>query len=66
MIGDEGRDLRTRIEVLGREVYGDDLDTFLTTPRRSLGWQTPAALVERGEYERVLDILIRAATGDFG
>lgn len=58
-------DTRARIEGLGREVYGDDFEAFLQTPRRSLGWETPASLLERGDGRRVLEILMRAANGDF-
>lgn len=62
----EDRDLLARIEALGREVYGDDFETFLATRRRSLDWETPAGLLERGENERVMEILVRALNGDFG
>lgn len=62
----EERDLRSRIDLLGREVYGDDFEKFLVTPRRWLGWETPGALLERREDERVLQVLVRAANGDFG
>jgi hypothetical protein len=64
-VGEEG-DLRARIDLLGREIYGEDFEKFLLTPRRSLDWKTPAVLLERGENERVMQILIRAANGDFG
>jgi Protein of unknown function (DUF2384) len=66
MTRDEERDILARIEMLGREVYGDDLEAFLATPRRSLDWETPAALLERGDAERVLEVLVRAADGNFG
>ena len=62
----EDRDLRARIESLGREVYGDDFEKFLETPRLSLDWETPAALLERGDDERVMEILVRVADGNFG
>ena len=45
----EGRDLRARIDRLGREVYGVDFEKFLETPRGSLNWETPAALLDRGD-----------------
>jgi hypothetical protein len=61
----EEGDMHARIELLGREVYGEDFAKFLATPRRSLDWETPAALLERGENERVMQILISAANGDF-
>jgi ABC-type phosphate transport system auxiliary subunit len=66
MTGAEEPDMRARIETLGREVYGDDFEKFLETRRRSLDWEAPAALLERGENERVMQILMRAANGDFG
>jgi hypothetical protein len=59
-------DLRARIEMLGREVYGDDFETFLLTPRRSLGNETPAALMERGDLEPVRQVLVKALEGNFG
>jgi hypothetical protein len=59
-------DLRKRLHALGREVYGADYETFLNTPRRSLGGETPAALLERGEDQRVLEVLVRALEGSFG
>jgi hypothetical protein len=66
MIDGEEPDLVARIRSLGREVYGEDLETFLATPRSSLDWETPAALIERGDGQRVLHLLMRAADGDFG
>lgn len=60
------QDRRARIETLGREVYGDEFDTFLRTPRRSLDWETPAAMIERGDVEPVIDILTNALHGNFG
>lgn len=59
-------DLRSRIETLGREVHDEDFERFLETPRRSLAWMTPAALIEQGDLEPVLAVLIRAVEGDFG
>ena len=61
----DAQDLRARIETLGREVYGDDFEKFLATPRRSLEWESPRALIDRGEFERVLRVLERYADGDF-
>jgi hypothetical protein len=34
--------------------------------RLSLDWETPAALLERGDDERVMEILVRVADGNFG
>jgi len=65
-MGAEDECLRSRIDLLGREVYGDDYEKFLETPRRSLNGDTPAAQLERGDDERVMQILVRALNGDFG
>lgn len=59
-------DLRARIDSIGREVYGDDFEKFLETPRLSPDWETPTALLERGDDERVMEILVRVADGNFG
>lgn len=59
-------DLRDQIAALGREVYGDDFGRFLNTPRRSLSWETPAALIKRGDLAPVMAVLIRAVEGNFG
>jgi hypothetical protein len=58
-------DIRKQIETLGREVYGDDFEKFLATPRRSLDWATPATLIERDERQPVLAVLTRMADGNF-
>lgn len=50
---------------LGREAYGDGFETFLQTPRCSLGWETPAGLIERGDYEPVIAVLVKTVEGDF-
>jgi hypothetical protein len=54
------------IDALGREVYGDSFEQFLATPRRSLAWETPAALLRRGDCAPVLEILLDAYEGNFG
>jgi hypothetical protein len=54
-----------QIETLGHEVYGEDFDRFLATPRGSLHWETPAALMERGDYQPVLAVLIKMLDGTF-
>jgi hypothetical protein len=59
-------DLRDQIATLGRQVYGDDFGRFLDTPRRSLSWETPAALIERGDLAPVVAVLIKVVEGDFG
>jgi hypothetical protein len=61
----EDDDLRALIETLGREVYGADFERFLATPRRTLGWDTPAARVERGDLQAVVEILLNAVEGHF-
>ena len=58
-------DLRLRLEALGREVYGQDYETFLVTPRRPLHGETPEILIERGDLEPVRQVLIQALEGDF-
>ena len=62
----EEPDIRARVDMLGREVFGDDFEAFLATPRRALRWETPLALLERGDAQRVLDLLLQAADGNFG
>lgn len=62
----EPPDLRSLIQTLGREVSGHDFEKFTATPRRSLDGDTPAALIERGDLEPVMDVLIRTREGDFG
>lgn len=59
-------DPRAEIQALAREVYGDDVGSFLTTPRTSLGGEAPAALIQRGDLEPVRQVLITALLGDFG
>jgi hypothetical protein len=62
----QASDRRARIFSLGLQVYGDDFGAFLETPRRSLDDETPAELMKRGDDERVLQVLVRAAGGNFG
>ncbi len=59
-------DARAQIESLAREFYGDGYDSFLATPRRSLGGETPADLIERGDLEPVGQVLVNALEGHFG
>ena len=51
------RDPREQIKTLGREAHGDDFEKFLDTHRRSLQWDMPAKLMQRGEYRRVIALL---------
>ena len=63
---DESRERRLEhLVALGREAYGDGFETFLQTRRRSLGWETPADLIERGDYEPVIAVLAKSLEGDF-
>ncbi len=50
---------------LGREVYGDELDRFMSTPRRSLGQRTPIETLMRGEVDLVLGVLAQALEGQW-
>ena len=59
------RDPREEIEALGREVFGDDFEEFLVTPRRSLGSETPAVLLLREDYQDVLALLRQMVIGYF-
>jgi hypothetical protein len=63
--GAADRDPLEEIETLGREVYGDDFEKFLATPRRSLDGDTPATLMARGDYARVIDLLGNMVNGHF-
>jgi hypothetical protein len=66
MTDSDQSDRRPEIESLAREVYGEEYDSFLVTPRVSLGGETPAALIERGDLEPVRQVLIKVLEGDFG
>ena len=46
-------------------MFGDRFEAFLQTPRRSLGWATPAALIERGDYAPVIAVLVKVAEGTY-
>lgn len=58
-------DQLAELAALGREVYGDDLPRFMTTPRRSLDRRTPAAAVMRGDLQEVMGILAQAYEGQW-
>ena len=66
MNGNDDTDALALLEALGREVYGEGFEDFLTTPRRSLGGETPATLIARGELLPVMDVLVTALEGDYG
>jgi hypothetical protein len=65
MADEADRGDRDQIEALGSEVFGDRFEALLQTPRRSLGWETPAALIERGDYAPVLAVLVKLADGNY-
>ena len=53
------------IAALGREVYGDELQRFMSTPRRRLGRRSPTSALMRGELREVLSALAQAAEGQW-
>jgi uncharacterized protein (DUF2384 family) len=62
---DTQRRMATVFEIaeLAREVYGDDVAAFMSTPRRSLGMQTPREALMRGDLDGVRQLLINALEG---
>jgi uncharacterized protein (DUF2384 family) len=62
---DTQRRVATVFEIaeLAREVYGDDVAAFMSTPRRSLGMQTPREALMRGDLDGVRQLLINALEG---
>lgn len=64
---DTGRRVALLSEILrlAREVYGNDVLLFLSTPRRSLGQRTPKEALVRGDLEAVRLVLIRSLEGDW-
>lgn len=55
----------TELEQLARDVYGEDLEAFMSTPRSRLGGRTPREAIEAGEIDAVRDILLRALDGSW-
>lgn len=51
---------------LAREVYGDDVVRFMSTPRRALGMRTPAEALAAGDVEAVRAVLVTALDGFVG
>ena len=51
------------ILALAVEVYGEDVATFMTTPRRSLGLRTPREAMVRGDLEQVRQVLVDGLEG---
>lgn len=60
-----GEPLDQEVARLAVEVYGDGLEAFMTTPRRSLGMRTPAEAIAAGEFDGVRNILINTLEGHF-
>lgn len=55
--------LVAEIATLADEAYGDDVATFMATPRRSLAMRTPREAVTRGDLEAVREVLIDTLDG---
>jgi transcriptional regulator with XRE-family HTH domain len=55
--------LLAEIAQLAGEVYGEGIDTFMRTPRRSLAMRSPKEALVRGDLEAVREILIRSLEG---
>lgn len=53
------------ISRLTTEVYGPDVESFMRTPRRSLGMRTPKEALVRGDLEAVRQVLIGSLEGDW-
>ena len=62
---DTQRRLATVSEIadLAREVYGENVPSFMTTPRRSLGMRTPREALAHGDLDAVRQVLINALEG---
>lgn len=53
----------SEIAALAREVYGEAITTFMSTPRRALEMRTPREAMVHGDLEAVRQILINALEG---
>lgn len=51
------------IATLADEVYGPDVEQFMSTPRRSLRMQTPREAMIHGDLESVRQVLVNAQEG---
>lgn len=51
------------ILALAGEVYGDGVDAFMATPRRSLAMRTPREAMVRGDLEEVRHLLVDSLEG---
>lgn len=56
---------KAEVARLATEVYGEDAETFMSTPRASIGMRSPAAAIADGDVDQVLDLLIRSLLGDW-
>ena len=59
------RRLAVTVEILSLagEVYGDDVEAFMATPRRSLAMRTPREAMVRGDLEAVRQLLVNSLEG---
>jgi len=62
----ERRDEREEVIRLAREVYGEGVARYMSTPRRSLGMRTPAEAIADGDVAAVRAVLIAALDGFVG
>jgi uncharacterized protein (DUF2384 family) len=64
---DVSRRLAATSEILSlaAEVYGDDVASFMSTPRHSLRMRTPREAMIHGDLEAVHQILVNALEGDW-
>jgi transcriptional regulator with XRE-family HTH domain len=53
----------TEIVALAEEIYGADLGSFLSTPRRSLVMRTPRQAMIDGDLELVREVLVDGLEG---
>jgi uncharacterized protein (DUF2384 family) len=55
----------TEIGRLATEVFGHEAETFMSTPRASLGMRSPADAIADGDIDQVREVLIRSLLGDW-
>ena len=55
----------TEVSRLATEVFGEDAETFMSTPRASLGMRSPAEAIADGDVDEVREVLIRSLLGDW-
>lgn len=56
---------RTEMAQLATEVFGDEAETFMSTPRASLGMRSPADAIADGDVDQVREVLSRSLLGDW-